>query len=192
MRTFVGIFPPPEVREVALARARKLSVSGGVRWTRPSNIHLTLKFLGDTPEDLLPRVRGVLEQVCGTYGPFSVRLSGFGGFPSEKRARVLWAGVGEGTEKLGALAAALEDALASAGLSRDPVDRGYVPHLTLGRCTRKPVRLEVAENAPEVEDFGVREVLLVKSELSRAGAVYSVLGSYPLSGVSAPKAADRE
>ncbi len=61
MRTFVGIFPPPEVREAALARARKLSVSGGVRWIRLSNIHLTLKFLGDTPEDLLPRVREFLE-----------------------------------------------------------------------------------------------------------------------------------
>ena len=189
MRLFIGIFPPLEVREAALAQARGLPLSGKVRWTRPSNLHLTLKFLGEVPEDLLPRVREALEKACKPYEPFCVRLSGFGSFPSKKRARVLWAGVGRGVEDLVSLSTDLEDALSSAGFPRDL--RAYVPHLTLGRSTRQPVGVETKDVSLEVSEFLVREVSLVKSELSEAGAVYSVLESYALSGASGSEA-DRE
>lgn len=187
MRTFIGIFPPPETREAALSAARKLSISGDVRWSKPPSVHLTLKFLGDVPEDRITRARRALEQACGPREPFDVKLSGFGGFPSEKRARVVWTGVGEGSEKLVSLSASLEDALASAGFPRE--ERGYVPHLTLGRSLRRPVRLESAGAAAEVPGFTVREVSLLESELSADGAVYTVIGGYPLREGSAP---DRE
>ena len=104
VRAFVGVFPPPEVREALARAARKLPVSGEVRWVRPVNIHLTLKFLGDVAEADLSRVAEVLKKIPQRHEPFEVALCGFGAFPSGRRARIFWAGIGEGWKRLRALA----------------------------------------------------------------------------------------
>ncbi|MCA1688796.1 MAG: RNA 2',3'-cyclic phosphodiesterase [Actinobacteria bacterium] len=179
MRIFVAVFPPPEVRRALVGAARELPVVGEVHWTRPENVHLTLKFLGDVSGDDLDRVAEALEPVRLRHGSFEAGLSGFGAFPSARRARILWASTGEGSKRLGALARDVDASLEPLGFERE--DRAYVPHLTLGRAGGRPVALEAVETPPPVPGFTVRNVELVESVLGGAGPTYSTLATYLLS-----------
>jgi 2'-5' RNA ligase len=176
VRIFVAVFPPPEIRRALVGAARELPVVGEVRWARPENVHLTLKFLGDVPEDDLDRVAEALEPVRLRHESFEAELSGFGAFPSARRARILWAGIGEGSEPLRDLARDVEASLEPLGFERE--DRAYMPHLTLGRARGRPVSLEAFEAPPL--GFSVRNVDLVESVLG-GGSTYSTLATYLLS-----------
>lgn len=180
MRTFIAIFPPPEVRESLLLAAHDLPVEGNIRWSRPENVHLTLKFLGDVPQENLEGIRDVLARVCGRHAPFEAATSGFGAFPSARKARVVWADVTEGCDPLRALSEDLEISLGSLGFSRES-RRVFRPHVTIGRARGRPVRLEAAETTARGERFPVREVVLVRSVQGDNGAAYSTLAAYALS-----------
>jgi 2'-5' RNA ligase len=179
VRAFVAVFPPPETQKALADAARGLPVFGKVRLTPPANVHMTLKFLGDVSQEELERVAEALEPVRERHEPFEAGVSGFGAFPSPKRARVLWAGIGEGADGLRALAQDVEERLEPLGFERE--DRAYVPHLTLGRARGRPVALEAVETLSSVPSFLVRHVELVESVLGGAGANYSTLAAYPLS-----------
>jgi 2'-5' RNA ligase len=143
VRAFVAVFAPPEVRRALVGAARELPVVGEVRWARPENVHLTLKLLGGVSKDNLGRVAEVLEPVCGRHEPFKAEPSGFGTFPSARKARILWASIGEGSAPLRALAKDVEASLESLGFGCE--DRSYMPHLTLGRARGQPVVVEATE-----------------------------------------------
>ncbi len=178
MRVFVAVFPPPETREALADAARDLPVHGAVRLTPAANVHLTLKFLGDLAESDLNRVTQALEPLRTRHEPFEANISGFGAFPSPRRARILWAGIGEGSDSLISLAADVEDSLKPLGFERE--GRPYVPHLTLGRARGRPATLETPGASPQVPGFRVRRLELVESVLG-GGATYSTLAAYPLS-----------
>ncbi|MEW6635519.1 MAG: RNA 2',3'-cyclic phosphodiesterase [Actinomycetota bacterium] len=180
MRLFVGIFPPSAVREALSRAARELPVRGQVRWVSPENIHLTLKFLGEVPEDTPERLAGPLAAVCAAHEPFEAELSGFGAFPSPVRARIIWAGLGEGADRLRALAADVEEALHTTGFERER--RGFVPHLTLGRARGRPVMIQDAGLDADPPGFTVRRVELIESRLSPSGSVYATVAGYGLGG----------
>ena len=150
------------------------------RWTTPDNQHLTLKFLGDCPEEHL----GAIEQTCGMVAagctPGVVSLTGLGAFPSETRIRVLWAGVHDPDGVLGAAAADLERAFEPLGFPSE--GRPYRPHLTLARF-KIPVPLKSgfpAIDTSDIEPFGSDELVLYRSHLSPNGARYEVLRTFPL------------
>lgn len=178
MRAFVAVFPPPETQEALADAARGLPVVGKVRLTPPANIHLTLKFLGDVSQEDLARLAEALKPVRERHEPFEAGISGFGAFPSPRRARILWAGIGQGAEELRALARDVEEYLEPLGFEHE--DRTYVPHLTLGRARGRPVALETVESSP-VPGFLVRQVELVESVLGGAGAAYTTLAAHPFS-----------
>jgi RNA 2',3'-cyclic 3'-phosphodiesterase len=179
VRAFVAVFPPPEVQEALASAARDLPIAGKVRLTPPANVHLTLKFLGDVSEDDLGRVAEALEPVHEKHERFEAGISGVGAFPSPKKARILWAGIGEGSDRLRALAEDVEESLEPLGFERE--GRVYVPHLTLGRARGRPVALETVETPSTVPAFPVRRVDLVQSMPGEGGAAYSTLAAYPLS-----------
>ena len=177
-RAFVAVTPPLEVRRALLGAARGLPVAGEVRWVKPENVHLTLKFLGDVVKADLVRVTDTLVSVCERHEAFEVAPSSFGAFPSARRARILWAGVGEGAERLTTLAQDVERSLES--LSFEPEKRPYKPHLTLGRARGRPAVLGAAGVTPPSLGFAVESVELVESLLGEAGATYSTLASCAL------------
>jgi RNA 2',3'-cyclic 3'-phosphodiesterase len=180
VRAFVAVFPPPEVSRALIAAARELPVTGEVRWVRPENVHLTLKFLGDVSQDDLRRVAEALDPIRLRHEPFEVSPSGFGAFPSARRARIVWAGIGEGSELLRAMAEDVEASLEPLGFGRE--NRAYMPHLTLGRARGRPAALGTVEAPSPVPGFSVRRVELVESVLGGAkGSTYSTLATYPLS-----------
>jgi 2'-5' RNA ligase len=176
VRTFVAVFPPPRVREALFRAACDLPASKDFRLIRPEKLHLTLKFLGAMSEDELGRVPQALRPLREGREPFEVSTSGFGAFPSQKRARILWAGIGEGAEPLRALAQSVADLLEPAGIGQE--ERPYVPHLTLGRARGRQAKLDVASVSPPALRFIVSGVELVKSVPVAGGVTYSVLETY--------------
>ncbi len=176
MRTFVAVFPPQRVRETLFHAARDLPASKDFRLIGPEKLHLTFKFLGDVAEDDLSRVTRSLGPLRERHEPFQVSTSGFGAFPSETKARILWAGVGEGSESLAAVAKTVEDLLEPAGFGRE--ERPYVPHLTLGRTRDRRAKVEVASVAPPALRFTVSGVELVESAPGAGGVTYSILETF--------------
>jgi RNA 2',3'-cyclic 3'-phosphodiesterase len=176
VRTFVAVFPPQRVREALFRAAREVPASKAFRLIGPEKLHLTLKFLGDVTEDDVSRVEQALEQLRGRHEPFEIETSGFGAFPSERRARILWAGVGEGSEPLRAVAQSVDDLLEPVGFRRER--RPYVPHLTLGRARGRQAKLDCASISPPTLRFSVSGVDLVESVQGEDGVTYSVLETY--------------
>jgi 2'-5' RNA ligase len=171
MRLFVAVeVPPVSIREM-----------GGRGENAPS--HITLKFLGDVPEDRLQDIGAALEkELAGAHGG-KIVLQGMGAFPSNDRPRVLWVGVTEGTEVLMDLNQRVERALAALGFPRE--DRPFHPHVTVARIKdrRREDDARAAIKAHSREVFGVGElksVLLKESRLSRSGAEHLTLLAIPL------------
>ena len=179
MRAFVAVFPPLEVRREALLWAKRQSSDDRVRWTRPENVHLTLKFLGDVQAEALDSIRAALGEVCAQHAPFDAALTELGAFPSARRAKTLWIGAGEGSDRLRSLAADVDNALAPLGFEREK--RPYIPHLTLGRARGRPLHLDLPSGA-EVTGFRVRRVELTESRLAAEGATYRTVGNFALGG----------
>jgi RNA 2',3'-cyclic 3'-phosphodiesterase len=180
VRTFVAVFPPPEVQERALAMARRLPLGGRVRWSRPENVHLTLKFLGDIREEILDNLCTALEKVCERHTAFDVGLAVLGAFPSARRAQILWAGVGEGSDRLRRLAESLDAAFAPLGFEREK--RPYTPHLTLGRARGKPASFDPPPVEEDLGEFRVGRVELTESTLTHEGAIYRTVRAFALKG----------
>jgi 2'-5' RNA ligase len=110
---------------------------------------------------------------------FRIRPTGFGAFPSNKKAHVLWSGVDEGSTALSNLAADVEEVLEALGFGREK--RRYKPHVTLGRVRGRPARLS-GDADVQAPVFTARRLDLVESLLGAGGATYEKLESYPLSG----------
>lgn len=179
MRAFIAVFPPPEVRREALAWARRLHSDDRVRWTRPENIHLTLKFLGEARSEALDGIHAALGEVCAEHTPFDAVLAELGAFPSTRRAKILWIGVGTGSDRLRSLAADVDDALAPLGFEREK--RPYIPHLTIGRVRGRPLNPDFPSGV-EGLGFRVGRVELTESTLAAEGATYRTVGDFALGG----------
>lgn len=170
--------------EMIVSRLREETVRMNVmtdsRFLRAESAHLTLVFLGETAENRLPALCSALEKAA-QVAPFEFMLSGLGAFPSASRARVLWAGVGAGSERLGSLAGAMRRALA--GLIQLE-EREYVPHITVCRFRRPENinKLEVyrALQETEIGKCLVNRFLLMKSILEPAGAVHEPVRLFDL------------
>ena len=137
-RLFVGVpLPADAADEIAaiVEAVRAMPLPAGardVRWVRLDGLHLTLRFLGPTPADLLePTVAAIETAAVGTAGSIQLELSGTGTFPSGRRPRALWIGISRGTDALADLAARVEEALV--GVGWEPEHRAFRAHLTLAR-----------------------------------------------------------
>ncbi len=158
----------------------------GVRWVNPDGIHLTLKFLGDTPAGRVAEVEAGLQRAAAGFAPFEFTVEGRGCFPNTRRPRVIWVAVRDKGQVLQRLAAAVEREVAPLGWPTE--ERGFSPHLTLGRVTknadsRAEAAIGQAVEKSVVEQIGmqrVTQVSLIKSDLRPAGAVYTILTHVPL------------
>lgn len=179
IRTFVAIDLPPAIqadlgRFVQLLQRAKAPVS----WVKPERIHLTLKFLGDVPEEQIPAIRGVLQSVADTAEPFELQPAGCGAFPTLKQMRVVWVGLRGEDEPLRRLQARVEEGLEVLGFK--PEDRPFRAHLTVGRV-KGGQRIRVLQEALlanqtfSTEAFDVSALVLYKSELRPEGAQYTPL-----------------
>lgn len=191
IRAFIAIpLPEPVLDELAALQRRleKRIPSRSVRWVRPGGIHLTLKFLGDTPTDKVPEIKRALTAVARHAPPCTFSVGELGCFPNAHRPRVVWVGVQEATGRLAALQDAIEEVMAPLGYP--PEGRGFTPHLTLGRMRRGTSSSDVArvgEIVTETKVGSLGEVsaahfALIRSVLKPTGAEYTPLEEFLLHG----------
>jgi len=166
-----------------------------VRWVKPESLHVTLKFIGEQPDDSVASVDKALAQVSGP--PFELTFQGYGFFPTPTSARVFWIGIQSGLQ-LSSLASAIDNATATLNIPRE--DRAFSPHLTLARRgggSGSPRRSKsdaphrvfqrlseklAAMTSPDFGTMTAREFFLYQSQLSREGSRYTKLKNFPLHG----------
>ena len=172
-RAFLAVVPPPDVvaaLDVALAAARGVAPPG-VSWSRSSQWHVTLQFLGAVV-DVDAVVEAVAVGVRDVDG-FDARLGGAGAFPSPGRASVVWVGLGEGSDAMATLAARVAAATEPLGYPAEP--RAFTPHITVARARRPcpvgPVLAAIGDG-PVGRRWDVREVVLFESDTRPTGAVH--------------------
>jgi len=185
IRTFIAIELEEALQGAIGEVQQKLRREGEtmriVRWVTPENVHLTLKFLGNVDVHRLERIEQVTQEACQGFSPFSLSFGGLGCFPSARRPRVIWIGVGGDTDILAQLHRAIEESLTPLGFP--PEARDFSAHLTIGRVRRgagsgEGRKLGQILSSFEVGTLGhsrVESVSLMKSELHPLGAEYTRL-----------------
>jgi 2'-5' RNA ligase len=177
VRCFVAVLLPEPVRAGLAAVAAELRGQiRGLSWVRADNLHLTLRFLGEVEQTMLPQVRAAVTDTAAALVPFTVSLGGLGGFPPGRAPRVLWASLSTGSDEMTAVSEILETALTTRGIPRE--SRPFHPHVTLARA-RDPRGVSDAAGVlgagPPFGDVRVTALHLMRSELDPRGARYSVL-----------------
>ncbi len=165
MRLFVGLRPSEENR-IALSELQSRLQAAGVsaNYLDPSNLHMTLAFIGEWPED-------ISETLPAVELPFSLTISHVGLF---REAKVIWAGI-EDSEPLNRLAQQVRSNLSVAGIPFDP--KPFVPHITLARKPIVPEGLDLSKIEVPAAVMSVSDVCLYRSDRGENGMVYSVIGS---------------
>ena len=188
VRCFIAVELPEEVRdEIAQLQAQlKSGNQPGVKWVDPYSIHLTLKFLGSVDQDKIsPITKAMVEAAHGIF-PFHLKVEGLGVFPNLRRVQVAWVGLSGEVEKLAQLQQGIESALTKLGFA--PEKRRFTPHLTLARL-RDRASLEERQRLGQlitdtkfepVHNFPVDAISLMRSQLTREGAIYSQIDSVEL------------
>lgn len=183
MRAFIAIETTAEIKSALAALQGDLRRAGAdVNWTKPDNIHLTLKFLGEIDQGRLSELQSACAETAAAFQPFSLSVNGAGFFPNRQRPRTLWTGLAGEIEKLMEMQRRLDEKLAAMGFERE--EKAFRPHLTIGRVRSNANARELVARAGVYSlpalSFDVREIVLMKSELHRAGAQYTALAKAPL------------
>lgn len=187
LRLFVAIELPQPVLDSLRRLQSELRARGleQLRWVRPDGIHLTLKFLGETPAARVPAIAQALEQAADGVPSHELSLGVAGTFGSRHNPRVLWVDLAGDLEPLRRLQERTEKSLAQIGFPKE--GRPFSAHLTLARVPPETARGLAARLAEAVQSVTapptrvpVREVSLMRSQLGPGGAVYTCLHSVPL------------
>lgn len=184
IRSFIAIKISEEVLQRIVEVQEILKESGvSVKWVEPKNIHLTLKFLGDTPESQIEDIVRVMQESTEGTSPFQISIARVGAFPNLRYPRVIWVGVQDVQEALQKIQHRLEQGLHALGFA---IEEGvFKPHITLGRVKsekNKSNLLRMVETVVNTE-FGVLQVNhihLIRSDLKPTGPEYTVIRSVEL------------
>ena len=181
VRSFIAIELPDELKQglTQLEAQLKMGKQPWVKWVDPYSIHLTLKFLGSIAVDRIGEITKAMEEAVQGISPFHLEAKDLGVFPNLRQVQVIWVGISGEVDKLSQLQQHLESNLACLGFA--PESRPFTPHLTLARL-RNQASLD------EQQKFGqliantrfeatytikVDAISLIKSQLTREGAIYS-------------------
>jgi len=154
-----------------------------VKWVSPKNIHLTLKFLGEVPQEDLKTISSLVRERCSGFHPVNSYLSGIGAFPDLRFPKIIWAALNDPNKEIQAMADALQEDLGKIGLPKE--DRPFKAHLTLGRLKSQVhiknllstlQQMDVVDKTQETLD----RVILYKSTLTTQGPIYEALEEFKI------------
>ena len=176
IRTFICIELPDTIKErIDTLTGSLREINAQVSWVRATNVHLTIRFLGEVSPPRLERVHGIVQRAAASVTPFEIEVGGTGCFPSTRNPRVLWVGLTETPPAMIGLYEAIETGLAGAHFDRET--KRFSPHLTIGRVRSPRNGQLVAERLVELgfptERFTARDVIVMRSDLSPSGSVYT-------------------
>lgn len=170
----IDIDPFPKLLEFE----REIKNSGAnVKLVEPENIHLTLKFLGDTDESFIDRIEEIMNDSVKEAEPFEIQLRGAGVFPNERYIKVMWIGIENG-ENIGKIASKIDEKISALGFKKDK--RRFSVHLTIARvksAKNKEKLMQIIQKYRDVEfaNIIVDSIKLKKSDLTQKGPIYTTL-----------------
>lgn len=191
-RVFVALDVPDAIRHQVGQLVQELRArvpSRAIRWVRPENVHLTLRFIGNVDPAELPALTSALRSATAPFPPFNLQLGEAGSFPEERAPRVIWIGLDGELECLRNLQSAVVQGSSAWGAVEN---RSFHPHLTLGRvvtrrqdelCRLGAVTRQI--RVPSICPWRVASVQLIQSELAPGGSRYTALACLPLPGTIA-------
>ena len=186
MRIFLAINPPDDVRRRVWEATAPLREAGtSVGWVPEPKIHLTLKFIGEVPDDGIEPLASAMSTIARTHAAPVVPLETAGAFPNFRRPRVIWMGIAQ-EPRLELLHHDVE--LACDKLGHELDGRAYRPHLTLGRVRRPPGDEELkllrtaAKRIRFTDQFFARSIDVMQSVPGPGGSKYSLVASAPMKG----------
>jgi 2'-5' RNA ligase len=188
VRCFIAIELPEEVK-AGLTRLQAKLKSGNqcpVKWVDPYSVHLTLKFLGNVDADRISQITAALAEAAQGVSPFHLEIKGLGVFPNLRQVQIAWVGVSGDLDKLLRLQQRIESNLSRLGFAPEP--RAFTPHLTLARVRdqsspderQKLGQLISSTKFEAAYSFPVDSTRLMRSQLTREGAIYSQISSVVL------------
>ena len=152
-----------------------------VKWVKPENIHLTLKFLGEREKKKIDEIIKIIDDVSSEASVFQLEISSIGAFPKKEYPRVIWVGLSEGDKQIKQIAAELENAICKLGIPKE--SRPFSSHITLGRVRSPLNRKQLVEQLNGLEEnfpegrmrSEVKVITLFKSTLTPTGPIYEIL-----------------
>lgn len=188
IRAFIAIELPDELKRAITSLQTQLKTSSppSVKWVDASGIHLTLKFLGNVSFKQIEEITRAMEKAAAGFSPLRLEVEDLGVFPGPTRVRVVWVGLGGEIDRLTQLQEKIEANVAPLGFP--PEGRPFAPHLTLARVRddatpqeRESLGQLITNTRANIDfTFTVDSVNLMRSILSREGALYSQLAAVPL------------
>jgi 2'-5' RNA ligase len=188
IRSFLAFELPPDIKRVIseVSRAGK-ELPLDLRWIKRNNIHLTVVFMGNVPEEKIHVLGESVQKVCTRTDPFNVSPGGLGFFGNRRHPRVLWMGLNGNVHRMGRFRDALQKCLKPYGIKTER--RPFKPHLTLGRFKKGarpwPHLDQMISKYSDLKGSvcALMDLVLFKSDLSSGGVVYTKLDSWPLGGL---------
>ena len=188
IRSFIAIELPDELkRRLGELEARlQPGTQSWTKWVDPNSIHLTLKFLGNIGANRTSEITGAIEEAAQEMPPFRLEVRGLGAFPNLNRVQVVWVGIGGEVDKLSHLQHRIDSSMERLGFT--PESRSFTPHFTLARV-RDQASLDERQRLGQLiasTDYAIPYILdvnsvsLMRSQLTRAGATYTRIGSVKL------------
>lgn len=182
IRAFVAIELPLETRNLLKDIILELSTYSGksVRWVTPQNIHLTLRFLGNTSPAILSNLAQMIQKDMSRFTSFEININKLGAFPNLRRPRVFWVGI-EAPEALSKIQHTIEASSTTLGFPSE--DKLFSPHLTLGRVNDNASPQELSRLAEKISTMkigpyaplSVQSITIFKSDLQPGGPIYTPL-----------------
>ena len=181
LRTFISVSLPKEIVNIKKMLQSTIDSKGvEIKWVRDGNMHLTLKFIGHTPEASVEDINKTLKSVTEDFSSISLSIVGSGCFPRPERARTLWVGITGEKDKLNDFVDAINISLEPFGF---PIqERKFIPNVTLARI-KYPQKY-----TPDITQFlnttfaelpmKISRINLMSSQLFSKGAVYTILGTH--------------
>lgn len=186
MRLFIAIPIEASLRAAMSKLTIELRKSGGkVKWVEEENFHITLKFLGNTPEERVPAIEKAMSDSLQSFLSFRIDLGGLGGFPNLIRPRVFWVGIQKGAKHLENIAKSIDEASSRLGYEKEI--KRFRSHLTIGRVKDSGNLQGLIEKINNHSGFKpggmeVKEIHLIQSRLSKKGPQYNTLYKHELHG----------
>lgn len=180
MRLFIAINLPQKTKDALAAYEIILKKCDlDLKWVKPQNLHLTMKFLGGAAQTNIEAIKDTIKNIASGFTPFTATLLDFGFFPNEKKPKVFFIATDK-EETLKSIAEALEENLEKIGFTKE---NKFKPHITLGRfksyrnidCLKSAM-----ENISLGEQFAIENIALIKSTLTDSCPVYEEIAKIPL------------
>ena len=186
IRTFVAIKAPDGTKNIKQMLISTMNQDKAeIRWVKHSNLHLTIKFLGFTPEKDISDLSNDLEAIAKVNSPFDLSVEGTGCFPSESKPSVLFLGLSGNKNALSKLVKDTEALMTKRGYPK--LESDYYPHITIARIKYpqkfSPDITSFINSSYDSIDFRVNHLQFFSSEILPEGVLYNLLGTFPLANI---------